>query len=290
LQVLNLKFLLACAKSNKLKYLIYVNYHFNFGIYAVFWDGTGEFRMKKGLIGLLALIVIVAIAATFFVTTKLDDFIAETIRSEGSKALGTIVSVESVATDFKNGSAAISGLSIANPAGYKKATAFSVNNFSTAVDYKNRSISSIKIINPIINAELKGTQNNFKEIVDNIPASEASQEQAKESDSDEPVIQIDEILVTQATVNLVSDVTGEQSFVMNDLKVTNLKGTPSEIAQDITQRLTNHISSEVTKFATELAKAALIQEAKSQVSDKINEAIKGGAIGEKLKGLNFNLR
>jgi len=246
--------------------------------------------MKKGLIGLLALIVIVAIAATFFVTTKLDDFIAETIRSEGSKALGTTVSVESVATDFKNGSAAISGLSIANPAGYKKATAFSVNNFSTAVDYKNRSISSIKIINPIINAELKGTQNNFKEIVDNIPASEASQEQAKESDSDEPVIQIDEILVTQATVNLVSDVTGEQSFVMNDLKVTNLKGTPSEIAQDITQRLTNHISSEVTKFATELAKAALIQEAKSQVSDKINEAIKGGAIGEKLKGLNFNLR
>jgi membrane-associated HD superfamily phosphohydrolase len=142
----------------------------------------------------------------------------------------------------------------------------------------------------VINAELKGTNNNFKDIVDNIPSAEATQNTKDESSSEEPVIQIDEILLTQATVNLISDLAGEQSFVMQDLRIANLKGTPSEIAQDITQRLTNHISDEVTKFATQAAKAAALAAAKAKASEKINEAIKGGAIGEKLKGLNFNLR
>jgi len=143
--------------------------------------------MKKILIAVLVLIVIIGIALFVFVG-KMDSIVKEAIETEGSAALGSPVRVESVVTDLKEGSALLTNLTIANPAGYKAKNAIEITSFGAEVDYKNQLIEKIEIIKPIINAEQKGQKNNFQDLLENMPASEEEETAEEESDT---VITID---------------------------------------------------------------------------------------------------
>jgi len=259
--------------------------------------------MKKILIAVLVLIVIIGIALFVFVG-KMDSIVKEAIETEGSAALGSPVRVESVVTDLKEGSALLTNLTIANPAGYKAKNAIEITSFGAEVDYKNQLIEKIEIIKPIINAEQKGQKNNFQDLLENMPASEEEETAEEESDT---VITIKKLALRSATVNLItSELTlgsktlelGDRSFVMDDFVLNNLSGTATEISDEVVESLTSHVSSQVTKYVKneigKIAKEKLLEEAKEKINEKVEDAIKGkldgkldGEIGEKLKGLKF---
>ena len=149
--------------------------------------------MKKILIILAVVIAIIAVAATVLVG-KLDTIIAQTIESEGTETLGSKVSVASVVTKLADGTATIKGLTIANPPGYKKATAIEIGSFNASVDYEYQLIKDVTINSPTINAEILGSmsdiiksrnvddiRSNFKDLVDNMPPDE-EEEVAEEED------------------------------------------------------------------------------------------------------------
>lgn len=238
--------------------------------------------MKKLLIVLLVLAIIIFIAMFVFVG-KMDSIVKDTIEAEGSAALGSPVRVESVVTNLKEGSALLTNLTIANPAGYSAKNAIEVTSFSANVDYSNQLIEEIDINKPIINAEQKGQKNNFQDLLENMP----SDEEDVAEERDETVITIKRIALRNATINLItSDLSlgekkfelGDRSFVMDDFIINSLSGTASEISDKVVEQLTSHVSSQVkdylTKEISQIAKEKIIGTAKEKISEKVEEKLK----------------
>jgi hypothetical protein len=246
--------------------------------------------MKKLLIGLVAIVILLGIGSVVFLG-KLDGVIADAINKYGSEALGTSVSVSAVKTDLKEGSISISGLNVANPPGYTQSSAFNMGEFSTKVDYEKQEIAEIVLRNPSINAELKGTQSNFKDLLDGLPESAPSSE--TESDGEEITLTIQSLKLLSAKVNLTTDSIGNHSFVMADLVLKDITGTPSTIASSLTTKLTQHVNDQITKFAKKLVENKAVDKAKEvakeKVQEKVNEKL-GEQVGSKLKGLKFNFK
>ena len=247
--------------------------------------------MKKILIGLFVIIGVAIVAATIFVG-KLDELIADTIRTQGSETLGSKVDVESVVTDLKQGSATITGLTIANPRGYKAEHALVINNFTAQVDYQDQIVEKITIDRPIINAELISVdKNNFQDLVNAMPASD---EDTEEEGSEELILTIEELQLINAQVNVVHEKLGEQSFVMDNFLVRNLTGTVDQISDTLISQLTNHISSQVTAYAkqqlTEVVKEKVKEEIKEALNEKLNEEFGEELKGELLDNLKLNFR
>ena len=255
--------------------------------------------MKKVLIILAVIIAIIAIAATVFVG-KLDTIIAQTIESEGTETLGSKVSVGSVVTQLAEGSATITGLTIANPPGYKKANAIEIGSFNARVDYKNQLIEDVSINSPTINAEilgnmteiiksrnLDGIRSNFNDLVDNMPADE---EEGVVEEEDDTVITINRFAIQNATVNLTADLLGERSFPMDNFVLTNLSGTTDQISDQITDQLTAHIQKQVKDYAVGEIQPLIKAAVKSAVEAKASEVIKdelNEKLGGRLKNLNL---
>ena len=145
------------------------------------------------------------------------------------------------------------------------------------MDYSTQEIAAIIIEKPVITAEVKGANNNFKDLADNMPQSEEAEEepaQEAEESGDAPEISIKLIKISEATVQVISDQLGEEEFVMETLEIRDLKGTPDVIAKSIAARLTSHITRQVASHMV-----------KSQVQGKVNEEINkklGEKFGDKL--------
>ena len=121
--------------------------------------------MKKVLISLLVVVLLVAGAAWYFVTYRMDALIEKQIETAGSTSLGTRVSVGTVKTNIRDGSLTISDVTVANPPGFKNANAFTLNGIEAAVDYSNLEIRRVIIENPEIVIEEMGGETNFSKMM-----------------------------------------------------------------------------------------------------------------------------
>lgn len=249
--------------------------------------------MKKILIALVVIIAIAVVVSTLLFS-KLDGLIADIIRTEGTAAIGSAVTVDRVETRLTEGIVIIDGLAIANPAGYKNPYAFKINNFSADVDYQSQLIEKILIDQPIINAELKGTRSNFQDLLDGMPDQPETAEEP--SGGDDTVITINSLQLRKATVNLDSDKFGQIPFVMDDFVMNNLQGTVDQLSKKITGKLVSHVTSQITRVATAkiaaMVKDEALKQAKEAVNEKLKEQLPEGLenkLGGKLKNLKLKL-
>jgi len=243
--------------------------------------------MKKLLIGLVIAVIILAGASTLFVVSKLDEVIADAIRTEGSEAVGSAVTVDSVVTKLKDGTATINKLAIANPAGYQTAHALIIDSFTAEVDYQTQVINKIVIDKPTINAEIIDLKkNNFQDILDNMPPDEPEEPLAE--GEEELELTIKSLQLTNTTVNVINKQLGKRSFEMNGLTMNNLNGTADQISEEITRRLTNHVSAQVKNYAKQELGKLLKNEATKQAKELVNKEIEkklGEDVTGKIKGL-----
>ena len=256
--------------------------------------------LKKIFIGLVVVIALVAIGVTVFVN-QLDSLIAQTIEKEGTATLGSKVRVGSVLTNFKEGTATIRDLTVANPPGYQQANALKITQFNAKVDYDNQSIKDITINAPTINAEIlasfeelvqtrdfKNIRSNFKDLIDNMPASE---EQPATS-ADEESLTIQRFAIQNTTVNLLADQLGERTFSMDDFVLRNIMGTSDQISAQLTEKLTSHISNQIKNYATAEFKKLVAQTVKDEgtkiVKDALKDKLGKGALEDGLKELKLN--
>lgn len=217
--------------------------------------------MKKALGTILVLVVIVAVAAWYFVTQRMDGLIEAKIESAATSTFGTQVSVGAVKTDIKNGSLTITNITVANPPGYENANAFSLNGIEAAVDYENFDIKRLVIDNPEILIEEKDGETNFTEMLAALERKESRP--PANADAEEPIIVIRHFRMNKSRAAFESKSMDRYTDLEIDaVELRDLKGTPGEVAAVIASEVVNEVVSEAAK---EMLKA--------KASEKLNDLL-----------------
>ena len=129
--------------------------------------------MKKILIGISAIVVVVFLAAVFFLG-NIDKIVKGALEGVGSELLGVPVKVASVKIELKSGSGQITGLTIANPTGYSAPNAFQMDMIRLGLNLGSLGkqpivVDELKVVNPVVQLEVKKDgSSNLKTLQDNI--------------------------------------------------------------------------------------------------------------------------
>lgn len=169
---------------------------------------------KKLLIGLAALVAVVAIAL-YLLYSNLDSIVKAAIEKFGSEALQARVSVESVNLSPTGGEGRIAGLRIANPQGFQTPEALSFGEVAIKIDVSSLSgnpvvIREISIDRPRVTYEQGESQSNFAALQRNaeayakrFSADEASEKSAEKSeDGNGKRLIIDDLYIRDGKVGI----------------------------------------------------------------------------------------
>jgi len=269
--------------------------------------------MKKVILGLIFIIVIAISVGAYYLLTNLDAIVEAAIEKYGTEATQTAVRVDSVRIKLKEGSAAINGLTVANPEGFALSHAFSLGKIKTGINLKSLQeepyiIDEITVIAPEIFVEINAdNKNNLNELKKNLTvgATQAKKEKAADSSAAaEPKLIIKRILFTDGNIKarVVPLNDTDYDLKLPTIKMQNLGGqpgksagaTPTELATIIIDRLIDQakkaikekgIDAELDKLKgkaeakVDEEKAKLKEEADTKLNEEKQKA------EDKLKGL-----
>ena len=220
--------------------------------------------MKKVLLVLLVLVAVVGGAVWYFTTYKMDAMIEQRVEQAGTASFGTPVSLGKVETSIRDGSLRISDITVANPAGFKNKNAFTLSGIEAAVDYSTWDIKRVFIEKPQIVIEEKGGKTNFDVMLERLNQGEKVPVETTPEGVEEPVITIHHFRMNESTAAFESESLERYSDLkIDEVELTNLKGTPSELATLIAQKVLEEITKEA---ATEMLKA----QARKKFDDLVN--------------------
>jgi len=270
--------------------------------------------MKKVIITLSLAIVIALGVAVYYVLTNLDDIVRAAIEKYGSQATGTAVRVDKVHLELgsgaRQGSGAIHGLTIANPAGFGLPHAFYLGEIKTQIDLRSLQKEPYVIDNILIRApgvffevnqdkkiNLQQLQNNLKANLKT--GGEAKTQKDSGAKQKEPRLVIKKFVFAAAKVQAkLTPLNKDYTLNLPDISFTDLGGpnglTPTEMTSVILQRLIDHARAEIKRkgIDAELDKLKAgvkekVETEKAKLKDKADsklEAEKQKA-ADKLKGL-----
>jgi len=236
-------------------------------------------KTSKIFLGLLVAIILVVGGGIFYLGSNLDSIVAQVIQDQGSAATGTAVRVEGVSIKLQDASASISGLSVANPAGFSDNPAIEFGSFSINLDSSTLTsdpiiIESITVNSLKLRVEQDGSNNNLRTIMDALPSSSA--DDSSQAGSDAPKIIIKRFELNDASADVSIPQLGENRTVdIANIALTNIGqetngATAAQLAQQILMPVMNAALS-----------SAAVDGVKGKVEDKISEQT------NKLKGKLF---
>jgi hypothetical protein len=167
--------------------------------------------MKKFL---LFIVIVVAGAAGggywFLNSGSINELVMEQIKVQGGKVTGQAVGVAKVDIKLLEGSGAITGLTVANPPGYKQANAFSLGTIALDIDVASLTgepyvIDALLISNPEVFVEISAKGSNLKDlyaaIEKNMPAS-APVDSAADGAGMDPRIKVNSLVLEGVAMTL----------------------------------------------------------------------------------------
>lgn len=257
--------------------------------------------MKKLLIGVGALLAVIAVVLVFVLST-FDSIVKETIETYGSEVAQTKVSVSDVKISLSSGEGSISGLNIGNPAGFSSPDLFKLGKISVKIDTNTVTqnpvvIDKVIIQSPSVAYEINksGTSNVDvlkKNIAKSTGSTGKSADSAKESSGGEVKMIISKLVVEggKARVKIAALGGIEQSVNIPRLQLTDIGkksngATAAEVAQQLAKAMTNSVTSAVSKLGVGkyIGKSADIFKG---AAGKVSGAVKGtvGKVGGSLGG------
>jgi uncharacterized protein involved in outer membrane biogenesis len=214
---------------------------------------------NKIILGLVVIILLALAGGVYYVVTNLDALVKAAIEKYGSEATKTAVRVERVHISLGGGSGTITGLTIANPSGFAAPTAFSLGEIHTAINTKALTdkkivIDEVRILAPQITYEMNtDKQGNLNVLKDNLVAATPKQTGPveKKPEGKPLVLTIRHVILQDAALHatLVPLNNKQYDLKLPKLEMTNLNGTPAQIARQILTRLTDHARAEIQKSA-----------------------------------------
>jgi hypothetical protein len=252
--------------------------------------------MKKAILGIIVILILAVAGVVYYVVTNLDTIVKTAIEKYGSETTQTAVKVDNVLIRLTQGSAAINGLTIANPAGFSLPYAFSLGQIATDIDVDKTSkeLVAIELINITapqvfyeINADRKGSLNVLK---DNLQGGSSVPPSSGEAPSDgsqsaEIQLSIARFLLEDAKLHAKIVPLKDKTYNLKlpTLELTNLKGTPEQISEQIISQVIEHAKKEIQKQGLDKELKAL----KSRAQTEANTRLKAeeDKARDKLKGL-----
>lgn len=218
-------------------------------------------KIKKILLGAVIALLALVIVAVIVVGLFLGKIVKAGIETVGPKLTQTSVTLDAVDISLLTGGAAVKGLVIGNPAGYRAPQAISVGMAAvtvapTSVFSDKIIVKSIKVQSPEITLEGNPLgANNLKKILDNVNAATGGGSTATNAPAAKPAkkLEVDDLLITGAKVHLGTGTT----LPIPDIHLTDLgmgpNGiTPAELTKDVLTETINGALKAVARNAAEL--------------------------------------
>ena len=234
--------------------------------------------MKKILIACAGLVVVAGIAL-YLLVGNLDKILKGAIEGAGSELLGVPVTVASVELDLKGGTGQISGITVANPAGYQAINAFQMDMIRLGIDLGSLNkqpivIKELNIQSPTVELEVNEQGgSNMQVLIDNINKNSAKtdakaaeeQPSQEETGEKEPVkLSFNKLAITGVTVNGVVPGQEPTQVVLPDMVRENVGGseglTPAQVGGVI---------------IGDIAAQSLQAVVEKKLSEKVEEAAQG---------------
>jgi len=258
--------------------------------------------MKKGL-GIFAVLLLLIAGAAWYMLSGAGDFIRTQIEQQGSKYLGTTVSVFNVELALTEGRMTISDLDIKNPQGFSNEDAFSVDAITLDLGEVIKEpyvIQTISINAPEILYEVDASgQGNLIAIKNNLAANlPKTKNEPAAKDAANPLMIVENVTVSNVRLKLNFEnlSTGDLNIKTKAYEVrlptfnAGSIGKPNGLPADqVGVAVVNAMLDNVIAAAKAEAKKRLAEEAKKKINeelDKQKEKLADKA-KDKLKGL-FN--
>ena len=256
--------------------------------------------MKKVLAGLVIVIVLIA-GGAYYVLSNLDEIVRSAIETYATEAIGTEVSVGSVAINLREGSAQILDFRIANPEGFSERSMLSFSELAVDLDLGNISqeligVSRISTQDPFVSYERANGTSNLDIISARLSGGEP-QEPASAGSESQMQLMIDSIMIGNIQASVSDTLLPRAVDVrLGDIELADLAGTPAEISQQILgpvlRQLARNAGSAFASMATDLVNEQLQEqmdnlenrasEALEQAEDSLNETL-NETVGEDIR-------
>jgi hypothetical protein len=253
--------------------------------------GRGVVVNKAVIAGIVLVVIAAAIGGAIYLRQNLDGMVKDVIEQVGTETTGTAVKVGGVQLSLTDGAGTITGLSIANPAGYSPASLFSMDSIGIDIDPATLAedvivIESIVIDGARVLAEQVGSSTNIQTLMDGMNAGSDDAGGSDAANTTGPKLAVQQIQFTNGNLNLKSDVFGERTLTLPDFTLRNLGSTeqgltPEELGTEIATELLGQVKDAVMDNISDLARDA----AKAKLKEKLGEQAEKSL--NKLKGL-FN--
>ncbi len=220
--------------------------------------------MRKILIGIAALIVIIAIGV-FVLFSNLEGIIKTAIEDNGSEVTQSNVSLDAVELNITSGSGGLKGLAVGNPSGFEQANIFELGVISMKVDIAKSDkslivINEILIDQPAVTYELNQTTNNVDALQKNVDEYMTKKGlkgdgSAKESGEEGPKIIIENLYIKNGKLKVFSPIlAGKElggnlpNIHMKDIGKKEGGASPEVVAAQIVDKLTESAMGVVTNL------------------------------------------
>lgn len=214
--------------------------------------------MKKTILILIAVIVLGAAGGVYYLLTNLDSIVKAAIEKYGSAATQTAVRVDSVDIRLTEGTAAVSGLTVANPEGFAAPHAFTLGDISVTIDLDSLGrqpvvIDDISVGAPAVFYEMNSdNKDNINTLKRNLAGSEEKAARPDESAGGGPRLLIERIALEDIALH-AEVVPLERSYDVElpALEMSRLGApdgaTPPELARQVMDELLGRVRNEIER-------------------------------------------
>lgn len=255
--------------------------------------------MKKVVIGAVVLFVILG-GVIFFVWSSFDEIVKTAIETYGSEAIGTPVRVAEVNIRLESGEGGISGLRVANPAGFRATNIFELGMIRTKINTDTVMqdpivIDEIVIRSPTVFYEInKAGVSNVDVLKKNITQAGGSDGGTARKGDDKALKMIIRKLVIEdgkVMVRIAALGKEEQTVTLPPIRLTDVGRksggvTAMEVAQILSGKLVKNVQGAVAVLGVKrfLGKPVeMVGEVGGALGGAAGEV--GGAVGGALKGV-----
>jgi hypothetical protein len=232
--------------------------------------------------GVVLVLILAVVGAGGYLLQNLDGIVKEVIEKVGSDVTGTDVKVAQVTIDLQGGAATLTGLTIANPAGFSENYLFAMEAVKVVIDVASMTgpvyvINEISVSGVQVLAEQKGSKTNIQALLNGMPQSEAADRSATD-DSGDVKLAIQQINFAAGDLELRSDALGNHKVSLPGFKLNSIGSasdgkTPTEVGMAVATQLTSQIASAAGDAFSDIARQLAKEKLRKKLGDTATEGI-----------------